>query len=139
MRKKKIIVGIVLMLLLVGIVSAGIMSYFARVRPTFNVKQSVTINGKNYNEPIDFTEEVIAGNTVKKKYLLQVNCNNPVNISVKETIITGISITYHLDGVPIVFPLLELEKGNYTLIITWEFSAKLTSGTYKPSITFSLS
>lgn len=138
MNKKKSRKGAIIflsILLISSIAIGGLWVYFAQVKPTFNVQQSITIDGKNHNEPIIFTHNVTAGDVLATFYNLKVNTLEPVNITATIATRPGVDITFELDGRPTTFPV-RLRPGEYELSIIYTFDVQLKPGVYKPTIKF---
>jgi len=135
MKGKKYISIFIGLLIFVSLASAGLWTHFAQVKPTFNVEQSITIDGRAYNNPIVFEQNVIAGDTVTTEHILIIKCNQSVNITSTITSTNGINVSIKIDGQTTVFPVC-LKPGKYPLTITYVFPVNLTPGKYKPIIKF---
>jgi hypothetical protein len=137
-NKLRKMVGLAIIFLIIGLAAAGLWTHFAKVKPEFNVKQSITLDNHSYNVPIIFTEDVIAGNVYRSDHIVNVLCDSQVNISVAIKSVNGLTISFECDGVPVTFPQYNISKGAYNLTIVWSFDIHMTESKYKPEITFIL-
>jgi len=66
MESKRIIRSSAILLasiMLVGIASAALLSYFAEIKGTADIEQSILVDGQDYTTPVEYTINGIGGNT----------------------------------------------------------------------------
>lgn len=77
----------ILAILLIGVVSAGVLSYFVMIKVNTEVTQAIQVDGRDYNERITHNVELVAGET---KYLYH-NVTNNLDMRIENLswVITG--------------------------------------------------
>jgi len=101
MNGKKILIAVLAIALLVGIVSAAVLTHFGRITATVTVEQSVKLDGLSMPESWGITDEVsgVAGSQIHGDlhWLTNANPDTDAIVSLDSTIISGDS-----DGLTIV-------------------------------------
>lgn len=84
--KKKALIAVLAIPLLVGIVSAAVISYFGQVKLTATVTQAILLDGKDYTEmPIEETATVVGGESFYRYHWLKSHASVPVTIEFETT------------------------------------------------------
>ena len=98
MQRKKMLIAGLAIALMVGLVSAAVITYFGQVQMTATVKQAVLLDGKDYTQmPITESATVAGGECVCTHHWLESQTSVPVSLKF-ETDITydgGITVEYY--------------------------------------------
>ena len=98
MQRKKMLIAGLAIALMVGLVSASVITYFGQVKMTATVTQAVLLDGKDYTEmPIEETATVAGGEFFLRPHWLKSQTSVPVSLKF-ETDITydgGITVEYY--------------------------------------------
>jgi len=141
MKLRKAMAVILLVTLIAGLVTAGLMAYTNKVKTNIKVEQSVVLDGVNYDKLIIDNVTGIGGNTVKTKHELNVRCYTPVNLTIMTTSVSGILTYYeYYEGVILhsfTNPHL-FETGNHTLVFNYQLDLNLKPATYSVTSTLSV-
>lgn len=144
MRSNYIFKVLVILMLLIFSVSAisSLIDSFGKVKTELNLDQSVTVNGKLYNDPVIFTINGISGNTYTKDLIIENHCNVSVNISAISNTIEGIDTDILYKYIPIgvdptvMFPLTLDPRSTYYLVIQYKTNPQLKPHKYKITTDF---
>lgn len=123
------------LLLSVAVVGASVWTFFGRIDGDFTVRQAITIDGNNYNQPIRFQQNVTAGDTITRGHTLTILANGTVPITTVVSGRPGVNVSFTINGQPITFPI-NLSTGSYKLGITYNFPINLKPRQYVVTIQF---
>jgi len=86
MQRKKMLIAVLAIALLVGLVSAAVITYFGQVKMTATVTQAVLLDGKDYTEmPILEDATVVGGESFCRYHWLKSHTSVPVTIQFETT------------------------------------------------------
>jgi len=101
MQRKKLFLAVLAAALLVGAVSAAVITFFGQVKMTATVSQAVLLDGKDYTEmPINESATVAGGECVCTYHWLQSQTSVPVDLKFVTSITDdgGITVEYYKAG-----------------------------------------
>jgi len=98
--KKKILIASLAIALLIGVVGAGLLTYYGKIQTTATVEQAVVLDGKPYTEPVTHEFTAYGGYCVCKPHYLKnrgleevtVQVEHKVNGAINDPATTGIEI-----------------------------------------------
>ena len=80
--------------LMVGLVSAAVITYFGQVKMTATVSQAVLLDGHSYPYVIEETATVAGGESFCRYHWLKSQTSVPVNVGFETTGVSGVTVTY---------------------------------------------
>jgi hypothetical protein len=94
------LIAVLAMALLVGVVSAAVISYFGQVQMTATVKQAIRLDGQDYTPPITQTADVSGGESFCRYHWLTSQTSVPVNLKFETwgPDMGGITVKYYAMG-----------------------------------------
>lgn len=135
--KKLTKVSIVLAIFLVStIATASIILYFGEVETELDIKTSITIDNRSYNNPIKHKLELYTGDSINVTHVI---CNRAkmCNVMINQTtsgLVNGVTLTfYDKDDLPIIFPFRL--NASSSMVITMTFHADINFQPQKVKIT----
>lgn len=141
MKFRKAIVSILIITMLMGLVTAGLMSYVNKLQTNIKTEQSVMLDNSTYDMVIMENITGIGGNTIRTNHTLNVRCECPVNLTIKAKSVPGILVYYeYYEGVichSLTNPHL-FKTGLYTIVCCYELDINLKPSSYQIINTFSV-
>jgi len=99
MQRKKMLIAVLAIALLVGAVSAGILTYYGRIESDVTVSQSVFLDDKSYTPPIEEDFGAVGGDVICKYHWLRNTASVPVAVNlVSWGAPEGVTVKYYTMG-----------------------------------------
>ncbi|MCK5624882.1 hypothetical protein KAI04_03505 [Candidatus Pacearchaeota archaeon] len=144
---KKFLIAIIIVGVILTVVEAGLMLYYAQITADIEVIQPITVTGD-----LSYTFDAMAGETVGtgENVLIQNDANFPITITVSNDAPDGINVVYEYEYEPNLFYNILLEgetitlSGKYEnatsqnwvrLYVSYELDSMLETGTYTVTTT----
>ena len=136
---RKLLVASLLVVLLVGIVGAGIFTYFGTLDTTIEVeKQAVTLDGHNFDNPVILNAKLIGSEVFKSRHAIQNNAPESVVISEWTSLPSGINLTFQYDnGSVFTFPVTIYGQDDMQFTTVYTADLNIAIGTYNITTYFS--
>jgi len=120
MTKKKMALVALALTLCVGIVSAALLPYYAKINTTVNVAQGILVDGKGYETPIEETVDAFGGRIVYTDHVIE-NLGDKeatVYLSWESNDTEGIDMTYFVNQATLTLEnkVVKFGESNWTII-----------------------
>lgn len=136
--KRKTLLIIFAFITITMVAAAGVFTYFGRETVNVTSKQSVTVDGHRYNQPIIVNVSGVGGDSISFTHLIQVWSNAKQNITISASVPTGIGIKFYVDGVEASFPMTLDGHSDTSLLVIVYLDSHLVEAVYHLIITYTL-
>jgi hypothetical protein len=154
MTKKKTAMLTLALILCIGIVSAGLLSYYAKIETTVNVAQGILVDGQGYETPIEEIADAFGGRIVYTSHTIE-NLGDKeatVYLSWESNDSKGIDVTYFVNQATLTLEnkVVKFGESNWAIIdddtqafltynlVGYTFDYKLLGFKLQPDTAYSL-
>lgn len=132
MKTKKIVIMAILMFAIIGIVGAGVFSYFGTLNTEMNTKQAIRLDGNTFDVPVDEDFYGIGGDVFRSEHTISNGASVDANISIcVRGLPTGITISYrYANDTEFTFPITVDARENVDFQIIYTLDLNLHAGSY---------